>query len=316
MTDRGEKRGPVDERDGLVDRFETHRSHLRAVAYRMLGSPDEADDALQEAWLRVSRSDTTGVGNLAGWLTTVVGRVCLDMLRARRSRREQPVGWQLPEQIGNGRAAIDPEHAAVLADSVGRALLVVLETLAPAERIVFVLHDTFAVPFDELAPVVARSPAATKKLASRARRKVRARAGVPDADLAQHRHVVDTFLAAVRGGDLNALLTVLDPAVVRRADRAALPSGAPLELRGAQRVIEEARNFARRARHGELALVDGAPGIIVAPRGRLILALTFAFQDGRIAEYQVIAGPTRLGQLKLGDIGVIAADQPVASPRG
>jgi len=293
----------MDEGDRLAQRFETHRAHLRAVAYRMLGSPAEAEDAVQEAWLRLSRSDTGGVHNLAGWLTTVVARVCLDMLRSRRSRREDTIGLELPEPLGNGEGGIDPVDEAVLADSVGRALLVVLETLAPAERIAFVLHDTFAVPFDEIAPILARSPAAAKKLASRARRRVHGPAEVPDADLARHRRVVDAFLAAVRGGDMDALLAVLDPDVVRRTDPVVLPPGAATEVRGAHHVLREAPAFSRHARLAEPALVNGALGALVAPGGQLILVLTFTVKDDRITEFEVIAEPGRLRRL---DLAVLA----------
>src|ERR671916_14390 len=217
----------------LAQRFEEHRAHLRAVAYRMLGSPSEAEDAVQEAWLRLSRSDTSGVENLGGWLTTIVGRVCLDMLRSRRSRREGPLGVHLPEPIVSRADGIDPEHEALLADSVGLALLVVLETLSPAERLAFVLHDMFAVPFDEIAPIVGRSSTATRQLASRARRRVQGETAIPDADLDTQREVVDAFLAAAREGDFEALLEVLDPDVVVRDDRGAVPIGASSVVRGA-----------------------------------------------------------------------------------
>ena len=293
----------MDEGDRLARRFETHRAHLRAVAYRMLGSAAEAEDAVQEAWLRLSRSDTRGVDNLAGWLTTVVARVCLDMLRSGRSRREETIGLELPEPLGNGAGGNDPVDEAVLADSVGRALLVVLETLAPAERIAFVLHDTFAVPFDEIAAILARSPAAAKKLASRARRRVHGRAEVPDADLARHRRVVDAFLAAVRGGDMDALLAVLDPDVVRRTDPVVLPPGAATEVRGPHHVLREAPAFSRHARLAEPALVNGALGALVAPRGQLVLVLTFTVRDDRITEFEVIADPGRLRRL---DLAVLA----------
>src|SRR3954469_23402100 len=208
----------MDEHEWLAQRFEENRTHLRAVAYRMLGSLSEADDAVQETWLRLGRSETSGVENLGGWLTTVVARVCLDMLRSRKSRREQPLGALLPEPIVSRVDAIDPEHEALLADSVGLALLVVLQTLAPAERLAFVLHDMFAVPFEEIAPIVGRSPTAARQLASRARRRVREAAPVPDADLDTQREVLAAFLAAARGGDFQALLEVLDPDVVLRAD--------------------------------------------------------------------------------------------------
>ena len=289
----------MDEHDWLAERFEENRPHLRAVAYRMLGSLSEADDAVQEAWLRLSRSDTSGVENLPGWLTRVVARVCLDMLRTRTSRREEPLGVQPSGSIGNrpGRER-DPEQEALLADSVGLALLVVLDRLAPAERVAFVLHDLFAVPFDKIAPIVERSPTTAKKLASRARHRTQGTATIPDTDLARHRHVVDAFLAAARGGDMNKLLAMLDPDVVRRADLAALPAG-PAELRGAQAVAEETRLFSRRARFARPALVNGAVGIVVAPRGRLRFAIGLTIKDDRIAEIDVVADPLRLQQLDL-----------------
>ncbi|MGH3786670.1 MAG: sigma-70 family RNA polymerase sigma factor [Pseudonocardiaceae bacterium] len=289
----------MDEHEGLAKRFETHRSHLRAVAYRMLGSPSEADDAVQEAWLRLSRVDVSGVENLAGWLRTVVSRVCLDMLRSRKSRREEPVGQQVLDQITDAGHGSDPEHEVLLVDSVGRALLVVLDTLAPAERIAFVLHDMFAVPFDQIAPILGRSPIATKKLASRARHRVHGTPAVAGAELARHRHIVDAFLAAARGGDINALLAVLAPDVVRRADRAALPSGVATEVRGAQAVAEETVVFGRRSQFAQPALVNGAVGVVVAPRGRLLLALTVTIEGDKIAEFDVIADAARLQQLDL-----------------
>ena len=258
----------MDEHDWLAERFEANRTHLRAVAYRMLGSLSEADDAVQEAWLRLSRSDTSGVENLGGWLTTVVARVCLDMLRSRKSRREEPLDAHVPEPIVSRADGIDPEHEALLADSVGLALLVVLETLAPAERLAFVLHDMFAVPFDEIAPIVGRSPTAARQLASRARRRVQGAATVPDADLTRQREVVDAFLAAARGGDFDALLAVLDPDVVLRADRAAVPPGASREVRGAAAVAKQGGHVGG-ARAAQPALVNGAVGVVVAPRGRL-----------------------------------------------
>ncbi|WP_413098981.1 sigma-70 family RNA polymerase sigma factor [Streptomyces sp. Inha503] len=286
--------------DGLAERFETHRGQLRAVAYRMLGSLSEADDAVQETWLRLSRADAEAVGNLTGWLRTVVSRICLDMLRSRTARREEPVGEELPEMAQETGDGGGPEDEAVLADSVGRALLVVLDTLGPAERIAFVLHDVFAVPFDRIAPIVERSPVAAKKLASRARQKVRGIAAVPRAELDRQRRTVDAFLTAARGGDMEALLAVLDPDVVRRADRAALPEGVPTVARGARAVAEETAGFAPRARFAEPALVNGSVGVVVAPRGRLLLALTVTVEDGRIAAYEVIADPARLSRLELG----------------
>ncbi|EFL24635.1 RNA polymerase sigma-70 factor [Streptomyces himastatinicus ATCC 53653] len=288
----------MDEQDRLAERFEAHRSHLRAVAYRLLGSLSEADDAVQETWLRLSRSDADRVENLPAWLHTVVSRLCLDMLRSRSARREEPIERQPAQQVRDDGGG-DPEGEAVLIDSVGRALLVVLDTLAPAERIAFVLHDAFAVPFDQIAPVVERSPATAKKLASRARHKVRGTPAVSADGLAAQRRVVDAFLAAARDGDLEGLLTVLAPDVVRRADRAALPPGVPTTSRGARAVAEETRVLGRRARFAAPALVNGSVGVVVAPHGRLLLALTFTVEDGRIAGYEVIANPVRLRGLEL-----------------
>jgi len=286
----------VDDHDWLAERFQAHRTHLRAVAYRMLGSASEADDAVQDAWLRLSRADTSGVENLGGWLTTVVARVCLDMLRSRKSRREEPLGAHLPEPLVNREDGADPEHEALLADSVGLALLVVLDTLAPAERLAFVLHDMFAVPFDQIAPIVGRSPAAAKMLASRARRRVQAAATVPDADLPRQRTVVDAFLTASRGGDFAALLEVLDPDVVLRADRAAVLAGAAAEVRGAAAVAE---TFSGRARHARPALVDGAAGAVWAPGGRPHIVFGFTIRGGKIVEIDILADPERLRQLDL-----------------
>ncbi|MGW7022874.1 sigma-70 family RNA polymerase sigma factor [Streptomyces decoyicus] len=289
----------MDEQHRLAERFETHRSHLRAVAYRLLGSLSDADDAVQEAWLRLSRVDSNAVENLAGWLTTVVSRVCLDTLRSRTSRREEPVGQHVPDPVQDAGDGSGPEPEALLVDSVGRALLVVLDTLAPAERVAFVLHDMFAVPFDRIAPLVERSPVTTKKLASRARHKVQGTPAVPAADLARQRKVVDAFLAASRGGDLDALLAVLAPDVVRRADPAALPPGAATEVRGAHSVAEGTLVFGRRSRFAAPALVNGTVGIVVAPRGRLLLALTLTVEGEKVTEYEVIADPARLRQLDL-----------------
>jgi RNA polymerase sigma factor (sigma-70 family) len=301
----------MDEQDWLAQRFEANRTHLRAVAYRMLGSLNEADDAVQEAWLHLSRSDTSDVKNLGGWLTTVVARVCLDMLRSRKSRREEPLdeplGAHVSEPIGNREDGIDPEHESLLADSVGPALLVVLETLAPAERLAFVLHDMFAVPFDEIAPIVGRSSTAARQLASRARRRVRGVATVSaDADLARQREVVDAFLAASRSGDFDALLAMLDPDIVLRADRAAVDSAAsrqasgapPLspELRGASAVAEA---FSGRARAARPALVNGAVGAVWAPRGRPRVVFGFTVAHGKIARIDMLADPARLRRLDL-----------------
>jgi RNA polymerase sigma-70 factor (ECF subfamily) len=289
----------VDDRDWLAHRFEAHRPHLRAVAYRMLGSASEADDAVQEAWLRLDRADASGVDNLGGWLTTVVARVCLDMLRSRTSRREQHLGVHLPEPPGSHADGNDPEQEALLAEGVGLALLVVLETLAPAERVAFVLHDMFAVPFDQIAPVLGRSPNATKMLASRARRRVQGAATVPDADLGRQRAVVDAFLAASRGGDFEALVALLDPDVVLRADRAAVRSGASRELRGAAAV---AGAFSGRARFARPALVDGAVGAVWAPGERPRVVFGFTITHGEIVEIDILADPERLRQLDLADL--------------
>jgi RNA polymerase sigma factor (sigma-70 family) len=289
----------MDDRNLLADGFEAHRSHLRAVAYRMLGSTSEADDAVQEAWLRLNRTGAGEVENLRAWLTTVIARVSLDMLRSRRSRREEPLGPHLPEPIVSRADGLDPEHEALLADSVGLALLVVLETLGPAERLAFVLHDMFAVPFDEIAPIVGRSPTAARQLASRARRRVRGAAPAPDADLARQREVVDAFLAAARGGDFDALVALLDPDVVLRVDRGALRPGVAGEFRGAQAVAEQVHTFARLAGFARPALVNGAAGFVVAPRGRTIAVAGFTVSAGRIAEIDLLADPERLRALDL-----------------
>ena len=291
----------MDDRDYLADRFEANRTHLRAVAYRMLGSVSEADDAVQETWLRLSRSDTDGVENLRGWLTTVVSRVSLDMLRSRRSRREEPLGAHVPDPILNGADGVDPEHEALLADSVGLALMVVLETLAPAERLAFVLHDMFAVPFDEIAAIVDRSPAATRQLASRARRRVQGATAEPDADLAGQRRLVDAFLAAARGGDFDALVAMLDPDVVLRVDRGAVRPRATREIRGAAGVVEQVRRgSARFAALARPALVNGAAGlVVVAPRGRPVAVAGFTVANGRIVEIDLLADPARLRDLDL-----------------
>ena len=246
----------------LAERFEAHRNRLRAVAYRMLGSLSEADDAVQEAWLRLIRSDPSGVANLGGWLTTVVARVCMDMLRSRKSRREEPLGVHVPDPIVSRAGGIDPAHEALLADSVGLALLVVLETLGPSERLAFVLHDMFAVPFDEIAPIVDRSPEAARQLASRARRRVQGENTVPDADLNTQRRVADAFLAAARGGDFEALLEVLDPDVVLRADLGPAPAGASREVRGAREVAGQALFYSRLGLVMKPALVNGAVGAV------------------------------------------------------
>ncbi|GHF47703.1 DNA-directed RNA polymerase sigma-70 factor [Kitasatospora xanthocidica] len=277
-------------------RFEAERGRLRAVARRMLGSTGEAEDAVQEAWLRLVRTDPAEIDNLPGWLTTVVSRICLDLLRARAARREEPTDEPLPDAAGGGA---DPEREALLVESVGRALLVVLDRLGPAERVAFVLHDGFAVPFEQIAPIVGRTPVAAKKLASRARRRVRGTAALPPEPLTGHRRVVEAFLAAARDGDLAGLLAVLAPDVVRRADPAALPPGRSPVARGAATVARETTVFGRRARFGAVALVDGVPGILIAPGGRLRLVLRVAVADGRVAGYEVVADPARLAALDL-----------------
>ncbi len=287
------------EREGLAEQFEANRTHLRAVAYRMLGSVSEADDAVQESWLRLNRSDAGGVENLRAWLTTVVARVSLDMLRSRRSRREEAFGIHVPEPIVSRADGVDPEHEALLADSVGLALLVVLERLAPAERLAFVLHDMFAVPFDQIAPIVGRSPAAARQLASRARRRVQGAAPAPDVDLTAQRGVVDAFLAAARGGDFEALVALLDPEVVLRVDRGAVRPGASSEVRGARAVAEQVRSFARLAPSARPALVNGAPGFVVAPHGRPVAVAGFALARGTIVAIDLLADPARLRALDL-----------------
>jgi RNA polymerase sigma-70 factor (ECF subfamily) len=286
----------MDQHDWLAEQFEANRTHLRAVAYRMLGSPSEADDAVQESWLHLSRSGTQGVENLGGWLTTVVARVCLDMLRSRTSRREEPMGPHVPEPMVSSDDGTNPEHEALLADSVGPALVVVLEMLAPAERLAFVLHDMFAVPFDEIGPIVGRSPAAARQLASRARRRVQGAATVPDADLIRQREVVDAFLAASRGGDFEALLALLDPEVVLRADGAAVQAGASREVRGAPAVAD---TFSGRAKVAQPALVNGAAGAVWAPGGRPRVVFGFTITGGKIVEIDLVADPERLRRLDL-----------------
>ncbi|MFD0686510.1 RNA polymerase sigma factor SigJ [Actinomadura fibrosa] len=288
----------MDEHEFLADRFEAHRGHLRAVAYRMLGSLTEADDAVQEAWLRLSRTDTSAVENLGGWLTTVVGRVCLDMLRSRTSRRETPLDERLPDPVVSPADGIDPEQEALVADSVGLALLVVLQSLAPAERLAFVLHDMFGVPFEEIAEIVGRSPAAARQMASRARRRVRGAAPVPDRDLKRQREVMEAFQAAARGGDLEALVAVLDPDVVLRADGGG-PEGGWTEIRGARAVAEQALLFRRLAHESRPALVNGATGIVSSVDGRPVSVLSFTIADGRVVAIDILADPDRLAHLDL-----------------
>jgi RNA polymerase sigma factor (sigma-70 family) len=292
----------MDGHDGLAERFEAHRSHLRAVAYRMLGSLGEAEDAVQEAWLRLGRSDAAGIENLGGWLTTAVARVCLDQLRSRRSRREEPLD---PDGPGGGPIAeradgADPEREALLAGSVGPALLLVLDTLAPAERLAFVLHDLFAVPFEEIAVVVGRSPAAARQLASRARRRVQGAAPVPGADRARERRVVDAFLAASREGRFDALLELLDPEVVLRADATAVAFGAAAELRGARAVAE---TFQGRAQVARPAWIGGAAGAAWAPGGQPRVVFAFTLEGDRIVAIDLLADAGRLGELDLEILG-------------
>ncbi|HEU4946697.1 MAG TPA: sigma-70 family RNA polymerase sigma factor [Kribbella sp.] len=286
----------MDEQVWLAERFEEHRTHLRAVAYRMLGSVNEADDAVQEAWIRLSRSDTSDIQNLGGWLTTVVARVCLNLLQSRKSRREEPMDGRLPDPIDPDETGVDPEREAVLADSVGLALLVVLERLAPPERLAFVLHDMFAMPFDEIAPIVGRSPAATRQLASRARRRVQGTATIPESDLSRQRRVVDAFLAAARSGDFDALLAVLDPDVVVRS--ATAPGGTG-EIRGGRAVAGQALTATAGAPFAHPVLVNGAPGFIVAPRGQVVLAFAFTIAGDKVTEIDVISEPDRLDELEL-----------------
>jgi RNA polymerase sigma factor (sigma-70 family) len=296
----------MDEREWLAQRFEAHRAHMQAVAFRLLGSTTEADDAVQEAWLRVSRAGTGGVENLGGWLTTVVSRVCLNMLEARRSRREEPLDLHAPEPVVGGRGGPDPAQEALLADAVGPALLVVLETLDPAARLAFVLHDVFGVPFDEIATIVGRSPVAARQLASRARRRVQGSAAVPDADRTHQRAIVDAFLAAARNGDFSALLALLDPDVVLRADRAAVArprAQLEHEVRGATAV---ATTFSGRAQGAQTAVVDGAVGAVWASGGTLRTVFEFTIVSGKIVVIDVLADPAQLQEL---DVQILD-DQP------
>jgi RNA polymerase sigma factor (sigma-70 family) len=289
----------MDDTDQLARRYEASRPRLRAMAYRMLGSLSDAEDAVQEGWMHASAAGAEGVANLEGWFTTIVARVCLDMLRSRKSRREDPLD---PDEAMAGAVAEGPESEAVLADSVGLALLVVLDTLPPAERVAFVLHDTFGLPFGEIASITGRSPAAARQLASRARRRISG--SEPDAPagerLSRQRQVVEAFLAASRGGDLAGLIAVLDPDVVLTADGAAGPAGVARTVRGAQAVARGARAAAMRSRYGRIALVNGAPGLVMAPRGRLVVALAFTFGEDLITAIDVIADPERLAGLDLG----------------
>jgi RNA polymerase sigma factor (sigma-70 family) len=284
-----------------MDDFEEHRDHLRAVAFRMLGSRSDADDAVQEAWLRMHRSEVDDVRNLRGWLTTVVARICLDVLRARGNRREQPFDETGPEFADINPA--DPEQEALIADSVGAALLVVLQTLSPPERLALVLHDMFDVPFTDIGPIVGRSPNAAAQLASRARRRVRGQTPQSEADLAGQRRAVDAFLAAAREGNFDALVAVLHPDVVLDVDAAATGTDAPLTIRGANAVASNARMFAENARHAETALIDGSAGIVVAPEGALAMVLRFAVRDGAIEAIEILSDPDALRLLDLALLG-------------
>jgi RNA polymerase sigma factor (sigma-70 family) len=288
----------MDEQDWLAQRFVQHRTRLRAVAYRMLGSLSEADDAVQEAWLRLSRTDAGELENLGAWLTTVVARISLNMLRARHSRPEEPLGPHVPEPIIDRADGTNPEHEALLADSVGLALLVVLDTLNPAERLAFVLHDIFAVPFDEIAPIVERSPDATRQLASRARRRVQGERAVPDADLSRQRAVVDAFMTAARAGDLDALVAVLDPDVVLRADVGAVP-GTLRVTRGAAAVAGQAQLFSGRGLLTQPALINGVPGAITTRNGQPVAVGAITVRGGKVVAIDILADPDRLGQLDL-----------------
>ena len=286
----------MNERDYLAERFEEHRTHLRAVAYRMLGSAGEVDDAVQEAWLRLNRTNTEGIDNLGGWLTTVVARVCLDTLRSRKSRREDPLTPDAPEAVATGTQGGSPENEALLADSVGLALLVVLDKLEPAERLAFVLHDMFAVPFDDIATILNRSPEAARQLASRARRRVRGTSETAAADLSQRREVIDRFLTALRAGDFEGLLAVLDPDLVVRAD---FGDGKCSETRGAAVWAKGAASYGHMARAVHPALVNGDVGLVMGSAARLSRALAFKFANGKIIEIEIIGDPKRVSELEV-----------------
>jgi RNA polymerase sigma factor (sigma-70 family) len=289
----------MDEREWMAERFEEHRTRLRAVAYRMLGSLSEADDAVQEAWIRLSRTDSSEIENLGGWLTTVVARVALKMLRSRNLRREEPLGVHIPEPIIDRVDGMDPEHEALLADSVGLALLVVLETLSPPERLAFVLHDIFAVPFDEIATIVDRSPQAARQLASRARRRVQAENTVPDPDLNAQREVVEAFLAAARDGDFDRLVAVLDPDVVLRVDLGPLLVGGSREVRGAAAVAGQAVTYSQLGLLMQPALINGAAGSVSFRDGQLFSIGGVIIRGGKIVEMDILADPARLRELDL-----------------
>jgi RNA polymerase sigma factor (sigma-70 family) len=303
MTDDSKGMGPMNECHWLTEQFEENRGHLRGVAYRMLGSLSEADDAVQECWLRLNRSDTDKVENLRAWLTTVVARICLDMLRSRQSRREEPLETAAPEPAARPTGTANPETEAVLAESVGYATLVVLGRLNPAERIAFVLHDLFDFPFEEIARITGRSPEAARQLASRARRRVRGVSTLPEDEVAQQQSLVEKFLAALRLGDATKLLEVLDPAFAVHADAAAAPAGVPTDIRGAEAWAKQAIRAARGARLARPAMVEGSVGLVVAPRGRLFRVLRFTFANGRITAMEVIGDPERLRAIEVGVLG-------------
>jgi len=289
----------MDENEWLAERFEANRAHLRAVAYRMLGSLAEAEDAVQEAWIRLSSSDSAEIDNLGGWLTTVVGRICLNALRSRRTRREDPLLLHFPDPIVSREDDIGPEQEALLADAVGLALLVVLETLAPAERLAYVLHDMFAVPFEEIASLLGRTPAAARQLASRARRRVQEGAPEPDVDLTSQRRVVDAFFAAARDGDFEALIRVLDPEVTVRSDGANLRPPAATTIHGAAAVAAQALTFTRLSPFVRPALINGVAGVVVAPGGKPFSVMAFTVRGGRIVAIDALTDPIRLRQLDL-----------------
>jgi RNA polymerase sigma factor (sigma-70 family) len=289
----------MDDQQWLAERFEQHRGRLRAVAYRMLGSLTEADDAIQEAWLRLTRTDTSGVGNLGAWLTTIVARVSLNMLRSRQGRLEEPLGPHVPEPIIDPAEGTSPEHEALLADAVGLALLVVLQALSPSERLAYVLHDMFDMPFDEIAPIVDRSPQAARQLASRARRRVRSATPPHDSDLTAQRVVVDAFLAAARDGDFDSLIAVLHPDVAYRADRGPGPAGGLVELRGAAAVARQALAFSQPGLLTVPALINGTPGIISSRDGQPFSVIGFTVTAGKITEIDILLDPDRLQQLDL-----------------
>ncbi|MFH8789841.1 sigma-70 family RNA polymerase sigma factor [Streptomyces roseoverticillatus] len=292
----------MDEKTSVTARFEEHRPRLRAVAYRMLGSLAEADDAVQEAWLRLDRTDASEIDNLGGWLTTVVGRICLNLLRSREQRREDPLEIRIPDPVisrEEGAAGADPEQEALLVDSVGLAMLVVLQSLAPAERLAFVLHDMFHVPFDDIAPLIEKTTAATRQLASRARRRVQGAAPAPDPDLARQRAAVDAFFAAARDGDFEALVSVLDPDVVLRSDGGTARTGLSVLIRGARTVAAQATSWGKLSPFARPALINGMAGVVVVPQKRPVSVMAFTVVEGRITTIEVLADPQRLGQLDL-----------------